>query len=116
MKILSIIGGWFVLVGLVIISFLTKTFSLWIPIIIYILAAGSRVYQKVGDYRDWTSMRWQIENKKINQTAEDFANKGLAYSGMHGAVKESLRHEFKVERNQAYRKLIVDVVDSLFLK
>jgi hypothetical protein len=114
MKILSLVITWFVVIGLIITSYLTGYFSLWVPLVVYVLVAGSRVYEKVGNHKDWLRGRWKEENIRINKAADDFAEKGLP--DMHGAAKIFLQDDFERERRQAHRKLIVDMVDSLFLK
>ena len=107
---------WLIVIGLFIISFITKEVPLWIPLLLYVAAVSVRIYEKIGNYKDWLPINHRDEKRKLEEVANDMANRGLTFSGIRQNEEKKVKEDFEYERKQAYRKLVVDTVNSLFLK
>lgn len=107
---------WLVLFGLVTFSsFFSSNFPIWIPFAMYIIVVGIRLKQKIGNYGDWLrKSRWD-EKIKIDDVANNMANRGLTFSGLRKQEEIRVIEHFSYERKKRKRQLEVDLVDCLFL-
>ena len=106
---------WLVIVGLLIASFWTEEIPIWLPLVLYVVATGVRIYEKVGNYKDWIKINEHDEKRKLLDVANDMANRGLTFSGIRQDKEKKVKEDFAFERKKAYRKLVVETINSLFL-
>lgn len=107
---------WIILFALVVVSFSTKDVSLWVPIILYIVAVFVRAKETIGNYYDTENKKSRDEKSQFAQKAEEMAERGLAFSGKRNREEKNMKDDFEFERKTRKRKLWVDLVNTLFLK
>lgn len=107
---------WLVLLSLIIFSFLNPEFPIWVPIIVYVLVAGVRIKQKIGDYMDWKEKNNRDEIRAIDKNIENWQKRGLVSSGMRLKEENFIKEDFNCELRKRKRQFETEIVDSLFLK
>jgi hypothetical protein len=107
---------WTILFVLVLASFLTQKVPLWIPVILYFVIVLVRVKEVVGDYKDSEKRRIRDEKVALEKKANEMAERGLAQSGQRIQEEERIKEDFNLEQRKEKRKLLVDLVNTLFLK
>jgi len=107
---------WLILFGLIVVSSLTQKVPLWLPILLYVMMVIVRTKQKSGDYKDWQEKNKQDERLKLNEVANDMANRGLTFSSIRNNAEKKVKEDFEFERKKAKRKLWVDLIETLLLK
>ncbi len=107
---------WLVLLSLFVFSFLKPEFPIWVPLVAYLLVVGIRIKQKIGDYKDEIEKNKRDEKIKLEETANDFARRGLTFSGMRNQAEVKVKEDFEYERKRKSRKFWVEMTDTLFLK
>jgi len=107
---------WIFLIGLIIWSYYDPKLPKWVPLVLYLITVFVRVREKWGNYRDWKKINKRDEKIKLEETAEDFAQRGLVFSGIRIKSEAKVKEDFDYERKQERRKFLVKLVDSLLLK
>lgn len=105
-----------ILFGLILISLITRRVPLWVPLLLYFVVVVTRAYVKIVNYRDWLQINARDEQAKLEEIAGNMASQGLASSGARVKEEKKAKEDFEYQRKLAYRKLIVDIVNSFFLK
>jgi hypothetical protein len=108
---------WLTLFALFIFSFLSNNkIPIWIPIVCYIVVVFFRIKQKKGNYKDWLEINKRDEKIKLEEVANEMAEKGLTYSSIRSNAERKVTEDFKYERKKQKRKFENVLIDSLFLK
>lgn len=107
--------AWFTLLSLFIFSYFGKV-PTWVPIVIYILIVFFRVKEKIGNSKDWIKLNKRDEKLKLQEVAEEMANKGLTFSSFRSDAEKKVKEDFEYERKKQKRKLENELISSLFLK
>ena len=106
---------WFLILGLIVFSYISHDIPLWVPLVVYLAMLSVKVIRIIGDYRDWLRISKRDENLKIEETAEDMAGRGLAFSGMRNREENKVREDFEHERRRKRRQFWVDLFNALLL-
>lgn len=107
---------WLIILGLVIFAYITPSVPLWLPVVVYLLAIFVRAKEKIGNYQDWVQKNMRDEKLKIEDVANDMANRGLTFSSIRENAEKKVKEDFKFKHRAKNRKFLVELVDSLFLR
>jgi len=107
---------WLIILILIIFSYLNSSIPLWTPLIIYLLMVFVRAKEKIGNYKDWEKLNKRDEELELNETAEDMAGRGLAFSGARKKAEGKIKENFEFERKKQKRKMVADLINTLSLR
>ncbi|MBI3335526.1 MAG: hypothetical protein HY001_03450 [Candidatus Portnoybacteria bacterium] len=108
---------WFILFGLIILSLLSNgSIPLGIPLIAWGLVVIFKGKEKYGNYKDNQEKNRRDEKLKLNNQAEEEAQKGTAFSSGRVEREQIIREDFEYKRRKLKRKFHVDLISTLFLK
>lgn len=107
---------WLVIFSLVIFAYINPRVPWWIPLIMYMLTVFVGAKEKIGNYGDWVRKNKRDEQLKLEDVANDMANRGLSFSGIRQNIEKKVKEDFEFERREKNRKFWVELIDSLFLR
>jgi len=81
----------------------------------YLLKVFLRIKEIVGNYRDEETKSKRDEKLKLEEVAQNMAERGLASSGMRKKAEDKVKQDFEFERRKRRRKLWRELVEALLL-
>jgi len=106
---------WFTLLILFVLSYFNKM-PIWIPLVVYIIVVLFRVKEKIGNNNDWMDISKRDEKLKLEEVAEEMAQRGLTFSSIRNDAERKIKEDFVYERKKQKRKFENELINSLFLK
>lgn len=88
----------------------------YIALGIWFFGACIKGWEKIGNYKDWCEKSKRDEKNKLEEVAEDMAQRGLTLSGIWNKKEKELKENFEYERRIRKRKFIKELYESLILK
>jgi len=108
---------WLTLLTLFVFSFFSNgKVPIWLPILGYVIVISIRTKARIGDYRDWLKLNKRDEILKLEEVAQNMAERGLAFSGIRIKEESKVKEDFCFERKKKKRQFENELIDSLFLK
>lgn len=93
-----------------------NTIPLWVPIMVYVVVVFFRVKEKIGNNNDWLEINKRDEKLKLQEVAEEMAQRGLTFSSIRNNTEKKVAEDFTYKRKKQKRKFENELISSLFLK
>lgn len=106
---------WLTILALFIFSLFNKI-PWWITVAIYVIVVFFRAKEKIGNNKDWVELNKRDEKLKLEEVAEEMAQKGLTFSSIRNDAEKKVAEDFNYERKKQKRKFENELINSLFLK
>ena len=108
---------WIIIILFVIFAYLSSNQLLnYVALGIWIVGVIIKGWGKIGNYKDWCEKNKRDEKNKLEEVAEEMAERGLTFSGIRNKKEKEVKEDFEYERRARKRRLYTELFESLILK